>query len=289
MKQTTFAPQFDCTLNGGGGAMIKGIWWDLVFPRTGARRKIDYRDVAARRFARTGLDLSMYVPEIRLNLVDHFEGILKRAHEKTAHLPNTAQIEISYLKLRMQRWQGRLTSSTDQIWPCITLFLDFRESIETALCVDHRGKKYRRLIQGLLTKANPKLAAHPLEGGYPALTPHLTNLHLFTPLVQQIARRVLKRVVRIYKPPSPPGSSLGMLPSRLWELDAYRDLLDTSRMLSISFYDAAGLKRLFEESRSPEFGKYRQLGRVMAMEQALRAAKSARAGLGRAGERAASQ
>src|SRR5699024_7304107 len=45
------AARFGISINGSGGELIRGYWWELLFPRTGQRNHFDARRIAQRRFA----------------------------------------------------------------------------------------------------------------------------------------------------------------------------------------------------------------------------------------------
>ncbi len=128
---TRAAESFDASINGSNGEVCKGYWWELLFPYTRRRDHFDAKLIAARRFA-TERDPDLLDGPFSETLVDHFAGIIGRANRGLERHPNTAKLDNVYLTLRMQRWQGRIASSTSRIWPCLSPF-SFRRPMEAAL------------------------------------------------------------------------------------------------------------------------------------------------------------
>src|SRR5690606_37527816 len=98
--------------------------------------------------------------------------------------------------MRMRSWQGRIASSTDRIWPCLSPLM-FRAALEPMLRCRSDGRRRHRFARRLLRRLAPELAALPLESGGPADVPTVANAWRFLPEVwrrgQKAARRVLHR------------------------------------------------------------------------------------------------
>ena len=60
---------------------------------------------------------SMTAPELGAVAI---KEAVARAGAAITQFPNTSQMDNAYLTLRMQRWQGRIASSTNQIWPALS-------------------------------------------------------------------------------------------------------------------------------------------------------------------------
>ena len=80
-------------------------------------------------------------------------------------LPNTTQMDNVYLNMRMQRWQGRIASSTMRIWPCVSPFM-WRLPMEAALSAPPSVRLHSRMSRRLIEHFDPRLASLPL-----AITP----------------------------------------------------------------------------------------------------------------------
>lgn len=196
----------DISINGSFGELARGYWWELLQPRIGAPNAFDARRVAARRFAPLSTDASLFPPDLRIDLIDHFTQIIKRANTGLESHPNTAMMDNVYLALRMQRWQGRIASSTNQIWPCLSLFL-FRSVLETILKTHHKIRHRSLLIRMLLNQIQPEMASFPLEHGYPAAPFSALNSYKFLPLVLHYAEKAFFKAQKLSRmtPSKAPG------------------------------------------------------------------------------------
>src|SRR5699024_6543236 len=94
--------RFGASINGSGGELIRGYWWELLFPRTGARGHFDSAKVALRRFANDPWDETLLDQTHNERLADHFSNIIQRANANLEGRRNTACMDNVYLTLRMQ-------------------------------------------------------------------------------------------------------------------------------------------------------------------------------------------
>ncbi len=187
--------RYDVSLNGSFGEVARGYWWELLWPRVGARERLDARRVAAGRFAVEHGQPTMIPEEQRLDLVAHFANVMERAGRGLAGCANTAQLDNVYLQLRMQRWQGRIASSTNRLWPCLSPFM-FRSVLEAMLAASPRVRRHSYLVRRMLAVHHPELARYPLEHGFPAAPFSLTSAHRFLPVVGHLAGKVWNRARR---------------------------------------------------------------------------------------------
>ena len=159
--------QFQISINGSFGEVARGYWWELLAPHTGAHSKLDSHKLAVRRYALSSCSF-LFQAQRRINLVEHIQGVADRTIVGLEAHPNTFQMDVAYLRMRMQRWQGRIASSTNRIWPCLSPFMS-RTVLETMLQTRFAARQRSRLIRLMLAKYKPRLAAYPLEHGNPAL------------------------------------------------------------------------------------------------------------------------
>jgi hypothetical protein len=115
--------RFDISINGSFGEVGRGYWWELLWPRAGTHRPLDARRLARLRYAARPYDTTLFRADVRLDMVEHFAGVVERTNAGWSALPNTAQMDHAYLEMRMQRWQGRIASSTNRLWPCLSPFM----------------------------------------------------------------------------------------------------------------------------------------------------------------------
>ncbi len=263
---------YDISINGSFGEVARGYWWELLLPRTGSRRPLDYDKVARLRFATGKFDPSLFPPEFRLDLGSHFADAIERTTAGLQHFPNTFQMDAAYLGMRMEHWQGRIASSTNRIWPCLSPFM-FRKTLETMLQTEANGRKRSLLIRSMLAQYQPSLAAHPLEHGYPALPATLRTLPRFWPLLPEYGGKIMRKVLQrsgIAKRAETGGETLRI---RLWNSEEIRQLLDPETMHLRSILEPTALARFINSSQQPSFEYDLEWRRLLTLEYATRAAR----------------
>lgn len=95
----------------------------------------------------------------------------------------------------MQRWQGRIASSTARIWPCLSPFM-FREVMDVALSAPPPIRVRNRLTRRLIEHLDPQLSAIPLDDGTPAMPLRLSTAHHFWPLARKYAIKVIGKAFK---------------------------------------------------------------------------------------------
>ena len=257
--------RFQISINGSFGEVARGYWWELLFPHVGARSKLDSRKVAARRYA-LGSAGVLFQPKCRINLVEHIQGVIDRTIEGLEAHPNTFQMDVAYLRMRMQRWQGRIASSTDRIWPCLSPFM-FQRVLETMLQTQFAVRRRSLLVRLMLAKYQPQLAAYPLEHGNPALPATWKTVPKFWPLVPYYAGKVVGKLER--KLLRKPAVEIRGPRSQLWELEQVRTLLQPTAMKSMAMLDPAAVTKFLENSQQPGFSQDSEWRRLLTLEWLL--------------------
>lgn len=254
---------FDASINGSFGELARGYWWELLWPRVGKREKLDARKIALRRYAAEPESSQLFPPETSLNLVDHLGGVIERANAALENQPNTLQMDHIYLRLRMQHWQGRIASSTDQIWPCLSPFM-LRSVLELMLQTGARWRRNSLLIRMLLAELQPQLAAYPLEYGHPALPLNWKTWPRFLPAAKVYAQKVCQRIgltdeLAKSEPPR----------MKLWRDEQVRELLRPETMRLGELIDRRLLQNFLAASRQPQFPFEQQWQRLLSLEMML--------------------
>jgi hypothetical protein len=262
--------RFDISINGSYGELGRGYWWELLVPFTGARRPLDARRLARARYAAGSYDLSLFPGEARADLAAHFQAVIERTLAGLSHLPNSLQQDQTYLAMRMQRWQGRLASSTNRLWPCLSPFL-FRSVLEALLQTSPGLRKRSLLFRSLLARYQPRLASFPLEHGYPALPANFKNFYRFLPLFHYYSQRAFAKLL-------PVGRASGgeTTPHVWWQEPELQDILQPQEMAVARLTGTRGLADFLERSRRVEFPYVEQLSRLLSLELALRTLEEAR-------------
>jgi len=273
------AESYSASLNGSFGELARGYWWELVFPFIGARRRLNAGKVAARRYGAAAFDNSIYPARDRVDMPEHFVGVIERSNAGLFDFPNTFQMDHAYLVMRMQRWQGRIASATNQLWPCLSPFM-FRSVLETMLQARALTRWRSLLIRKMLTKFAPRIANYPLEHGFPAAAANIGNFYRFAPLIPYFAKKVSRRVgVNLNaRGASPTGGAGTASQSRLhlYQDEELRDVLRPAEMKLGGWLEPDALKNFLSRSREPDFRYGDQWARMLSLECALREAARVR-------------
>jgi hypothetical protein len=272
---------FDISVNGSFGEVARGYWWELLLPYVGRRQKLNGSKIARLRFDTAGDPAEIFSPGVRLELTSHFSSIIERCNAGLAHYANTAQMDHLYLDMRMQRWQGRIASSTNRIWPCLSPFM-FRSVLETILATDFRLRRRSLLIRDLLSRYAPMWAEVPLEHGYPAVPATWRNLHRFTPILLYYGRKIgLRTAGGLGIRTSVNTSAHRSVPSRLqlWSENPVRAIMDHQTMRLNGLLDAAALQAFLTQSQQENFPFEGTWNRILSLEHTLRVLSSVQAGM----------
>jgi hypothetical protein len=269
----TLMDRFHASVNGSFGEVARGYWWELLFPHAGERKKLDALLLASRRYATQMLDPSIYARQSKFHLASHMTDVIERTNAGIETAPNTSQMDHAYLVMRMQRWQGRIASSTDQLWPCLSPFI-FRSVLEAILRVSPRCRRRSLLIRSMLSEYSPVLADYPLEFGYPARPLTWDTFYRFWPIPVLYAKKVMKRLApgaiasdffRSESPKEPPPRL------RLWKEQEVQAMLQPRTMRSRELYDCPSLERFIVASRRDPFAFSDQWARILSLEWTLSA------------------
>lgn len=261
--------EFDVSVNGSYGEIARGYSWNMLFPKMGRCEEIDSRRLALKRYVVDPCCPDLFPPDGGLDIVEHLATIISRLNKGLEGWPNTAQMDHAYLMLRMQRWQGRIASASDQIWPCLSPFM-FRSALETALQTTVRTRKHSRLVRSLMTMLSQQLAAYPLEHGYPAAPFTLKYLPQFALAAWRYAPKTLSDAIQRWL--DRPAASTETKPDRMRLLDdeEIRETLDPANMKLNRLIDPQRLRDFLESSQQACFAFDQQWRRVLAAEMTLR-------------------
>jgi hypothetical protein len=277
----TLSRQFRISINGSFGELARGYWWELLFPHTGEKRPLPICEVAARRYAVGAYDLSLFPKECRLDLVEHFANVMESTIQGVSDRPNTMQMDQVYLGMRMHRWQGRIASSTNRIWPCLSPFM-FRSVLEIMLAAQTRARRGSLLIRQMLSESNPAWANAPLEDGTPCLPVTWKNFHRFAPRIGYYAKKALRRASRIAgRATNAHGGAAQESPrAQLWRQEEVRAILDPRVMRTSTLFETDALRLFLQRSQGGEFANDAQWNRLLTLECAARVLDGARKGVG---------
>jgi hypothetical protein len=275
--QSDLAARFDVSVNSYSGEIGRGYGWEVLMPNTGKRMPLDPSKAALRRFVNPTYDSSVVPPKIRMNPATHFRDVIARADEGLTDLPNTMQYDYCMTMMRCQRWYGRIASSTNQLWPCMSFFL-LRSIIKPMLETNTRSRENSLLFRRVFLAIHPVLANEPLARGYPPLPVTWKTIHRFWPLIPLYGGKVLDRVRRKLLPRrASPGMSLDSPRMRLWQDPAVQHVLHPAQLLSTQVLDVRGVAHFLERSKQPEFEFPGQWSNLLSLEMTLQRLKAVKA------------
>lgn len=267
------AAEFDASINGSGGEVCRGYWWELLLPFLGRRGHFDPLHVAAARFATDNWAEALLAEEFRVPLDRHIAELIREADTGLGECLNTARMDNIYLTVRMQRWQGRIASATSRLWPCFSPFL-MKGPLQVALGATVRERLADRMPRRLIYYFDPQLAALPMASGVPASPITLANVHRFHRLLGLWGGRAGRKAYRVLggRPKASPHSGSGPL-GLFWDHAPFRDWW--SCPLTKDLYRDRALQRFMQQSREPGFADAAHFGRVVTLELVARALQTA--------------
>lgn len=270
--------EFDASCNGSFGEVARGFWWEVLWPHTGKKEPLDAMRVARLRYATGPFSGDLFPLTIRLDMVTHLGNVINRAGGNRIDIPNTSLMDQVYLWMRMQRWQGRIASSTNQIWPCLSPFL-FRSVMEVMLETQAKYRRKGLLIRIMLARFLPSWGAIPLEHGYPAVPVNWKNWYRFAPLVGNYGRKIISRIAQragVRSSKIVRTTALESPVKQLWCDERIKILLDPLQMRCCAVLDSNTVAGFLEHSRGNGFAYSNQWCRLLTLELALQSLASSR-------------
>ena len=173
--QHTHAERYDAGVNGAGGEMWRSFWWDSRHLKPKSNSPIPR---VLPRFAGLAIDPLFLDREWTLNPFDHFTGVLTRSLKGRIGYPPHDQLDHFYVGVRMQNWQGTITTATNEIWPNLTLHLD-RRPLEMIFDIEPSERLSCRLVNEMFRRFGKPFANVPLERGLPPQNLTLLNAWRF--------------------------------------------------------------------------------------------------------------
>jgi hypothetical protein len=186
------AQKYAMSLNGSFGEVARGYWWELLWPHMDKTQPLDAAMLARKRFGAVPFVDVLKRPPFE-SLVAHLSGVVQRTVAPFQDFALGSQMDAVYLSMRMQRWQGRIASNTNQIWPALSP-LGFTHVLSPILASPPSARFRSLMPRHIFSKWNPILANIPLEHGYPPAVATLGNLHKFAPIVGSYYDKVVQKL-----------------------------------------------------------------------------------------------
>ena len=261
--------RYDVSINGSSGEIARGRWWEHVTPGSGRTGALDAERMARARFAFGQGALALVPAQDRLDLVEHFTGVVSRTIAHVAHLPRTVQVNQIYLGMRMRSWQGRIASSSDRLWPVLSPFL-FRSVVETMVRMTARVRRRSLVVRRMLWEKHRTLAVVPLDRGYAPVPFRPETVANFAPVVKRYGDRITRKL-RKMAGADPATRENPLIPRlTLWRDPEIQQLLDPRTMRSVHALDGDAIARLVRDSRADGFASDDLWTRLLTLECAMR-------------------
>jgi len=273
--------RYDVSVNGSFGEVARGYWWELLFPNPAEVGKLNGDLIARKRYTVQMYDENLFDQPQRLDLCNHFGEVIERTNAGLWNFPKSFQMDHAYLRMRMQRWQGRIASCTNQIWPCLSPFM-FRSILEPLLQIRVSFRRRNQFMSSLISCLQPELGNMPLEHGWPAVPFTLNTAYKFWPLPVYFGEKVLKRIrekCEFLQPKSTELSSIASQRLNLLKENTLKNLLIPSQMDVGNILDRGALKRFIQASKEEYFPFEKQWANVVTLELTLNQLKQARCGV----------
>ena len=268
-NQAPFTTNHGASLNGSFGEVARGYWWELLWPHLGKKAPLNAEMLAQKRFGAIPFNDIFKAPPAA-TLASHLSGVISRVVTPYSDLPQASQMDYVYLTMRMQRWQGRIASNTNQIWPAMAP-LGFTSVLTPMLAAQPSSRLRSLLPRYLFATRHEQLANIPLEHGYPPTVARLNNLHRFAPVYSHYQHKIIQKIVAKIRPlastKAPPPSARDRYQT-LFE-QGLDKLLAAPRLLNSPLFDELTTCALLNPSAPLVGYKLEQWERLVTLEYTL--------------------
>ena len=173
--QESHGRQYSAGVNAAGGEMWRSFWWNDTHLESSGSDPVSW---VLPRFAGLAVDPQILDASLSKNPYEHFTGILHRSLEDRKPYPAFDQLDHFYIGVRMQCWQGAITSATNEIWPNVSLHL-FRLPLEKIFNVEPRKRLACGLAHEMFRRMGKIYANCPLDRGFPPQEMGIANVWRF--------------------------------------------------------------------------------------------------------------
>jgi hypothetical protein len=271
-------------MNGSYGETGRGYPWrlgpkgvflpDRMAKALTRRTPIDAREQGQQRF-RPAVPSDLFAASLRLDWSTHGAGMIQRLLEYAEGLPQYGQLDLLHVDLRMERWQGRIASSTNQLWPAISPW-GFRESLQQILTTSPLARRNSLLTRAVTATYSPVLADELLFTGNPARPFAWSQAWKFLPAIAWYGKRARQKLAARFTPPS--KDSLPCARQRqphLCEHAEIRRWLAEPALAETNLFNRDALVAALDPQTGLDESAYRVWRRLVTLELALRSQKAA--------------
>jgi asparagine synthase (glutamine-hydrolysing) len=269
-NQAPFTANHGASLNGSFGEVARGYWWELLWPHLEKKAPLNAEMLARKRFGAIPF-VDVFKTPPAATLAGHLTGVVSRVVSPFNDLPLASQMDYVYLTMRMQRWQGRIASNTNQIWPAMAP-LGFTSVLTPMLAAQPASRLRSLLPRYLFATRHKALADIPLEHGYPPTVARLYNLHRFAPVYFHYQHKVVQKIAAKLRPSATTGAPPPTAKDRYQSLfdQGLDKLLPSPRLLESNVFEESATRALLNPSTPLGGYKLVQWERMITLECTLR-------------------
>lgn len=267
------------SVNGSYGETGRGYPWrlgpkavfmpDRMAARLVQRAPIDAGFQGRDRF-RPAVPVDLVRADVRLDWSSHGEGMVERLLGYASGLPQCAQLDLLHIDLRMERWQGRIASSTNPLWPAVSPW-GFQPVLRRVLTAHPLARRNSLLTRAFTARFAPRLADELLFTGNPARPFEWAHAARFLPALGWYARRARQKLaargVRVAEPPAPSARSRQPL---LCADPAIEAMLVDPALAGTGLFDRDALARALAPDAPRSDGGYVLWRRLLTLELLVR-------------------
>ena len=184
---------FDASINGSGGGIMRDEWLQVFDRPYLPMRPWNSMRLAARRFATDAWAEHIIEPAPQDSLAEHFSRLIDKLIAQQGGEGTQRFVDEALLYMRIQHWQGRISSATHGIWPNYSPFL-MRKPLATALSVPSALRRNGLMHRLVLENLNRPLAEMPMCDGSPATPVRMNNLFAHMPRYRKTLSDRIKAV-----------------------------------------------------------------------------------------------
>jgi hypothetical protein len=190
------------SVNGSYGETGRGYPWrlgpkavfmpDRLAARLVTRSPIDAAAQGRDRF-RPAVPADLFAVDVQLPWSTHGQHMIGRLLGYASDLPQCAQLDLVHIDLRMERWQGRIASSTNQLWPAVSPW-GFQAVLRRVLTAHPLARRNSLLTRAFTARFAPQLANELLFTGNPARPFEWRHAARFLPALGWYAKRARQKL-----------------------------------------------------------------------------------------------
>lgn len=224
------------TVNGSGGELFRGYWWEGEWPKEGCKTEVN-KSYLLKRILLPNQNLSIFKGGSK-RIQELLEGEIKQVlGELDEHTLDGQKIDHLYLRMRMERWLARYYSATNQILPCCSPFLS-APVLSIALRLKPVLKKRNQFFRSWLATSKKNLAIIATDNGSPIIPFSLTTAHHYWRYPIKLARKIGKILGHRLgiQQPSPPPLLLDRFFQLVFSETPIPAFFDQEKMLSTTLF-----------------------------------------------------